>query len=491
MSGLRIYNTLTRRKDPFEPIEAGKVRMYVCGPTVYDSFHLGHARAAVVFDAVRRYLEYRGFEVTFVTNFTDVDDKIIKRAGEELAAGADIKAACAGVSKRYIDEYFAVTDALGVKRATHYPKATEEIGAMQKLVRTLVEKGHAYAAKSPHAPGASDVYFSVESFGNYGALSGKGGARDVVSRVAGEPNKHAPEDFALWKASKPGEPAWDSPWGPGRPGWHIECSAMSAKHLGVPFDIHGGGADLVFPHHENEIAQSECAFGRPFARVWMHNGFLKPADDAEKMSKSLGNVVWLKDVLEERSGSAVRLFLLGTHYRQPVAFAPRFLDAAEAGLERIRNALFEAARVASGAAADEARASDLVVKSDEARTAFRAAMDDDFNTPGALAPIYDLVRAMNEVAAARRAPSEEERKGLETAAACVHELAGVLGLDLMAGEGSSGGADAEAEKLLAARGEARKHRDFAEADRLRDELAAMGYEIKDRPDGTSTLRKKG
>ncbi len=376
---LAVYNDLTRTKEKFVPLEEGKVRFYVCGPTVYNFFHIGNARPFVMFDVFRRYLESLGYEVKYVQNFTDIDDKMIKRANEDGITVAEL-------AERFISEYYKDADALGIRRATVNPRATHEIAAIIEIIETLIEKGHAYEVDG-------DVYFNVASFNEYGKLS-KQSIDELLSgaRIDVDERKQQPLDFALWKAAKPGEPAWDSPWGPGRPGWHIECSAMSTKYLGKTIDIHGGGSDLIFPHHENEIAQSECANEAQFVRYWLHNAYL--LIDKEKMSKSLGNFLTVRDVRQKVNPLVLRFFLMSVHYRSPLNFSQEGLEQAKAALERLHNCyadmLFALDNRAAGEADETLRAA---VKA--AEEGFAAAMDDDFNTAGAVGCIFEMVRAIN------------------------------------------------------------------------------------------------
>jgi cysteinyl-tRNA synthetase len=465
---LTIHNTLNRKKEPFEPAEPGHVRMYVCGPTVYDSAHIGHARSVVVFDVVYRYLLALGYKVTYVRNFTDVDDKIIARAN---ALGTD----SASVAERYIREFHEDMDALLVKRPTLEPKATEHIPQIIEVCRTLVEKGAAYEA-------GGDLFFRVESFPGYGRLSGRRlEDMEAGARVGVDARKENPHDFVLWKAAKPGEPSWDSPWGAGRPGWHIECSAMSKEHLGMFFDIHGGGQDLIFPHHENEIAQSEAAFGKTFVRFWMHNGFVNI--DSEKMSKSLGNFLTLRGVLEAHHPEAVRLFLLSKHYRSPIDYTAQALEEAQTGLERAYAVL---ARMEEEGCREDMECA----RNGPYWERFRAAMDDDFNTAAALGVLFDAARKANRLldARIREAPLPECRDILR-----MGEVLGLLGEKPSVffarkkedGAKKSGVDPAHIEALLQKRAEARKAKDFKSADAIRDELAALGVTIKDSPAGTT------
>lgn len=378
--GLKIYNTLTRKKGDFQPLQPGKVGMYVCGMTVYDMCHLGHARSAVLFDVIYRYLMHRGYDVTFVRNFTDVDDKIINRAKE---LGEEWKS----LAERFIGEFYVDMDALGILRPTFEPRATEYIGEMQSLIERLVSSGHVYEANG-------DVMFSVNSFAGYGKLSGKR-IDELISgaRVEVDEKKRNPLDFALWKAAKPGEPFWESPWGPGRPGWHIECSAMSLRLLGEQFDIHGGGADLAFPHHENEMAQSEAATGKHFAKYWIHNGFVNIS--SEKMSKSLGNVLNIRDILKSVHPEALRLFLISSHYRSPLDYNQSSIKESASALERLYAAMAAVDEVSKRAGTSDQLPEELANINDR----FMQAMDDDFNTPRALAILFGVARAINRYSA--------------------------------------------------------------------------------------------
>ena len=460
---LHIHNSLTRRKAPFEPIEPGKVRMYVCGMTVYDYCHLGHARVLVVFDVIYRWLMRSGFDVTYIRNITDIDDKILARAVESGEPFGDL-------TERFIVAMHEDAAALAVLPPDDEPRATTHIDQIVAMIERLIDNGHAYAAEN------GDVYYAVASFPGYGRLSGKdpkdlrAGARVEVGEA-----KRDPLDFALWKAAKPGEPAWATPWGSGRPGWHIECSAMSTCRLGNHFDIHGGGADLQFPHHENEIAQSEGATGEPFVNVWIHNGFVRVND--EKMSKSLGNFFTVREILERYQAEEVRYFILSSHYRSPLNYDDSQLDGARAALTRLYTALrgLPAAEPAGG---------------EQARERFAAAMNDDFNTPEALAVLFELAREVNRLRGS-------ELQAAAALGAELRELAGVLGLleqdpeAYLRGEGSgnaAGPSDAEIEGLIAARAEARRARDFAEADRIRDQLQAAGIQLEDGAGGTSWRR---
>ena len=451
---MQIYNTMTRKKEELVPLVPGEVRMYACGPTVYNFFHIGNARPFIVFDTMRRYLEYKGFKVTFVQNFTDIDDKMIKRANEE---GTTVKE----LGDRFIKEYYQDADALGVERATVNPRATEHIQDIINLVQTLVEKGHAYPTEN------GDVYFSVRSFPSYGKLSGQN-IDDLENGARVDPGdvKRDPLDFALWKGEKPGEPSWDSPWGKGRPGWHIECSAMSMSILGESFDIHAGGQDLIFPHHENEIAQSEAATGRPFARYWMHNGYINV--DNQKMSKSLGNFFTVREIAEEFDLSAVRMFMLGVHYRNPVNFSRELIQQAEAALTRLRTARERLKDALRGEATEEDAAFMQELAAFKER--FEAAMDDDLNTADALGVLFDFARSANIFVTKPRGA-----EAIDAAAELFDKLTGVLGLAMEVKDQ----ADEKALALLEERQAARKAKDFKKADAIRDELKAMGYLVED------------
>ena len=490
---MRIYNTMTRTKEEFVPRKSGEVAMYVCGPTVYNYVHIGNTRTFLSFDMIRRYLTWRGYDVTFVQNITDVDDKIINRAREEGTTAAEI-------ASKYTDAFIDVMHGFNILDPTIRPKATEEIPAMLELVSDLVETGHAYVRDG-------SVYFKVRSFPSYGKLSG----RDVDDLRGGQREQHGgdfstdkddPLDFALWKAAKPGEPAWDSPWGPGRPGWHIECSAMSAKYLGLPLDIHGGGSDLVFPHHENEIAQSEAVSGGTFSDYWMHGGML--LIDAEKMSKSLGNFMLAKDVLENNDPNVVRLLMMQTHYRSPLDYSADRLAEAATSYERIATAVRNmkwAAGQMSGCATDTAAIDRLDTATARAREDFIEDMDDDFNTAGALGALFSLVAEGNTcLSAIETAPSVEGAAALEAAAGTIGELLGVLGIELPGAEADVWPAETvelaaqiasyegddpheAVDALLEARAAARKAKDWACADKVRDGLSGLGFVIEDTPAG--------
>jgi cysteinyl-tRNA synthetase len=467
----RVFNTLTRGKEDLAPLHAREVRMYVCGVTVYDLSHIGHGRSAIVFDVMRRYLKHRGHAVKFIKNFTDIDDKIIRKANQEGVSAQEI-------SERYIEEYRTDMASLGVAPADIEPKATEHVPQMIALIERLIAKGVAY-------PVEGDVYFEVRRFPGYGKLSGKNLEElQAGARVEVDERKRDPMDFALWKATKPGEPSWKSPWGQGRPGWHIECSAMAMQYLGEVLDVHGGGEDLIFPHHENEIAQSEAATGKPFARYWLHNGFVNLA--AEKMSKSLGNTLTIKDLVRRHDPEALRLYLLGTHYRHPLEFGDERIVEAGRALARLRSLKDEADRIASRGTPAPGPDHGLFDEVAAHRARFEAAMDDDFNTPQALGVLFDLARVLHGA-------REQVAQGTAGAGAFllgVGELvmlARVLGL--LEGARKEAAVDpqlkARIESLVYLRQEARRHRDFGEADRLRDELSRLGAVLEDTRDGTT------
>ncbi len=460
---LRVYNTLTREKSDFSPIEEGKVRMYVCGPTVYDSAHVGHAMSAMVFDVVRRYLIYLGYDVHYVMNFTDVDDKIIDRAKR---LGVDP----IELAEKYIEEYKKNLEDLNILPPTEHPRATNEIDAIIKMVERLIDKGAAYEVDG-------DVYFRVEKAKDYGKLSGrKLEEMNAGSRIRVDVRKENPMDFAVWKAAKKGEPAWDSPWGPGRPGWHIECSAMNLQHLGDQIDIHGGGNDLIFPHHENEIAQSEAITGKPFARYWMHNGMLQLK--GEKMSKSTGNLIPINEFLEDHSGDVMRLMVISSHYRSPLTFNDEVIEANERALERLLSAIKPTMEGASGAPAEITQK--LEEQVEITRKGFHDSMDEDFNTAGALGYLFDLARMINQ-ARSEGATAKE----LVTAQDLFKELTGVLGLKLETSEKAASSADAFIDLLLDLRQELRAKKEYQLSDRIRDELAEMGVIIEDTPQGST------
>ncbi|MCW5882515.1 MAG: cysteine--tRNA ligase [Anaerolineae bacterium] len=455
---LSIYNTLTRQKEIFEPLTPGQVSMYVCGVTVYSDAHVGHAMSSIVFDVIRRYLEHRGYHVRMAKNFTDVDDKIINRANQ---LGVD-PVTLAG---NYADAFLEELDLLNVKPAEISPRVSGEIPEIITMIQGLINKGHAYAA-------SGDVYYRRASFPDYGKLSRR--PLDEMEQGDTSTLKEDPSDFALWKAAKPGEPAWDSPWGPGRPGWHIECSAMSLHHLGPQIDIHGGGMELIFPHHENEIAQTEAYTGCvPFARYWMHNGLVRLNN--EKMSKSLGNIVTIRDFLKTHSADALRLFVLSSHYRTASTYTEESISAAEKGLDRFHAALRPARPAAQGAAPDA-----LNAQVDAARAAFAAAMDDDFSTPQALATLFELATAINRA-------RDEGVAGAPFAAAqaLLRELLHILGFRVESGEGQDMTAAPFIELLIQVRADLRQARQFALADQIRQQLADLGIVLEDSPTGTS------
>jgi cysteinyl-tRNA synthetase len=485
---MELFNTLTRRKEIFQPREPGKVRIYVCGPTTYNYIHLGNARPLVFFDTVRRYFIYRGYDVRYIQNFTDVDDKIINRSLEEGVAPLELAA-------KYIREYFKDADALNVLRADEHPKVSEHMPEIITLIEDLVRNGAAYVVEG-------SVYFEVRNFAGYGKLSGR--TLDDMragARVDVDPCKRDPMDFALWKAAKPGEPAWDSPWGRGRPGWHIECSAMALKYLGPGFDIHGGGFDLVFPHHENENAQSEAATGKPFVRFWLHNGFITVNE--EKMSKSLGNFFLVRDILAKFPPELVRFFLLSTHYRSPLDFDDQKLTAAGRGLERIKTSIRLLSEVLDREVDGNMPevAGDLSYRIDGFKHAFEKAMDDDLNTALAIGIIFDLAREVNTAVnrvGATVAPRDKEvfRKAMDY----FIKFNGVMGFfktasgsqkilfdhdgDRSGEEEGFGLVEKLIELIITVRGEARKKKDWATSDRLRDGLKELGIIIEDTPQGT-------
>ena len=465
---MKVYNTLTRKKEELVPITPGEIKMYACGPTVYNYIHIGNARPLCIFDILRRYLEYRGYNVKFVQNFTDIDDKIIRRANEEHVDFSEI-------SERYIKEFWTDADGLNVRHATINPKATENIDAIIQIISTLIEKGYAYEAQG-------DVYFSTEKFKDYGKLSHQpledleAGARIMVGEV-----KREPMDFAVWKAAKPGEPAWDSPWGKGRPGWHIECSAMNWRYLGDTIDIHCGGQDLIFPHHENEIAQSECFTGKPFAHYWMHNGYINV--DNVKMSKSLGNFFTVRDVAEKYGYEPIRYLLISAQYRSPINYSTDIIEQCIAALNRLytcRDSLDFELKNAVDAEHDGDKA--IIDGFNKYREQFIAAMDDDLNTADAIASIFELVRDINTNVVGKT-PS---RALVEGAIAMFDELTGVLGLVY---NRKTETLDSDVEALIEARTNARKEKNWAEADRIRDQLKEMGIVLEDTAQGVKWHRE--
>lgn len=467
---MKLYNTMSKQKEEFVPLEEGKVKMYVCGPTVYNFIHIGNARPMIVFDTVRRYFEYKGFDVNFVSNFTDVDDKIIKKANEEGVTAEEI-------SKRYIAECKKDMDGMNVKPATKNPLATEEIGGMVEMIQSLIDKGYAYEKNGT-------VYYRTRQFKEYGKLSHKNlddlrsGNRSLL--VSGEDEKEDPLDFVLWKPKKEGEPAWESPWSEGRPGWHIECSEMSKKYLGEQIDIHAGGEDLVFPHHENEIAQSEAANGKEFAKYWLHNAFLNI--DNRKMSKSLGNFFTVREISEKYDLQVLRFFMLSAHYRSPLNFSSDLMEAAKSGLDRIITATDNLKFLADNAKTETLTdiEDDALTKTQNYVAAFEKAMDDDFNTADAIAAIFDLVKYANTTA------NGDSSKAYVTALyELIVKLADVLGIVVDKKEELL---DADIEALIQERQAARKERNFARADEIRDELLAKGIILEDTREGVKWKR---
>ncbi|MBO8153525.1 MAG: cysteine--tRNA ligase [Thermovirga sp.] len=471
---IMIYNDLTRKKEPFIPQKEGKVGIYTCGPTVYDYFHIGNARPFIVFDAFRRFLETQGYEVTFVQNFTDIDDKMIKRAKE-------LNITVPQLAERYIKAYYEDADALGIKRPTVAPRATEHIEDIIALIEKIIKNNHAYVANG-------DVYFDVQSFPEYGKLS-KQSLEELQSgaRIEINPNKKHPLDFALWKAKKPGEPSWPSPWGEGRPGWHIECSAMAIKYLGETIDIHAGGSDLIFPHHENEIAQAEAATGKPFVKYWMHNGYLMI--NAEKMSKSLGNFLTAREARKKFHPAAIRLFMLSAHYRTPLNFSVENLINAAKGAERIRNCWNELVQA-------EALSENLGNLSEETKAInylqekFDANLKDDFNTAGAIGVLFEAVKSINQALTQER---KLDKNFIESAKAFMEYADNILGIidisDTLKMEGDTNELDEDLiNALVKEREEARKKKDFSKADEIRDKLSSMGIILEDTPSGTRWKR---
>ncbi|MDI6744669.1 MAG: cysteine--tRNA ligase [Thermodesulfovibrionales bacterium] len=484
---MRIYNTLTAEKEDFIPITEGRVDMYVCGVTVYDNCHIGHARSAIVFDVIQRYLRYKGFNVRFVRNFTDIDDKIINRAKKEGIPWDE-------VAKKYTAEFYQDMDSLGVARADIEPKATEHIKEMIEIVKGLIDKGYAYERDG-------SVYFEVDKFSEYGKLS-KRDKEDMIAgaRVEVDERKKDPMDFALWKASKEGEPFWESPWGKGRPGWHIECSAMSLKHLGESFDIHGGGADLIFPHHENEMAQSEAYTGKPFVKYWMHNGFI--TIDKEKMSKSLGNFFTIKEVLDKYDSEAIRFFLLSTHYRSLIEFSDELLKEAEVSIDRYYTTLtriadFTSREDSGGKTSPLEKTFEDVVNS--FREKFHAAMDDDFNTALAVGNIFELIRESNRFLDTK--PSGQKARELVTIAMeLLKEAGNMLNIFKKTPDEWQSAlmrtkkiplTESDIVSRIAAREEARQKKDWAAADAIRKELEEKGIILEDKKEGTGWKIKVG
>jgi cysteinyl-tRNA synthetase len=487
---LRIYNTLTRKKEEFTPLREGKVSMYVCGVTAYDRCHIGHARAAVVFDVIFRFLRHLGYEVTYVRNYTDVDDKIIRRAQQESVPSE-------AIAERYIREYEEDMQALGVERPSHEPRATENIPQIIALIQKLMDKGFAYSVDG-------DVYFSVEKFPAYGKLSGRNlEEMQAGARVEVDERKNNPLDFALWKSSKPGEPEWDSPWGKGRPGWHIECSAMSQRFLGESFDIHGGGKDLIFPHHENEIAQAEAASGKPFVRFWVHNGFVNI--DQEKMSKSLGNILAIRDLLQDYHPEALRLFLLSNHYRSPVDFSVQNMVEAKTNLNRFYAVLLGIENILAGRKGMipatppgvKGVGQEVLDKISTGKEKFLEAMEDDFNTALALGSLHDLTRTLNRAVEDKGFRKDPAAAGLlREGRARLLESGEILGLFREAPEKyfadqkkkflqAKGLPEGEIQDLMVKREAARQGKDWARADEIRAHAASLGILLEDGPQGTT------
>jgi cysteinyl-tRNA synthetase len=459
---MKLYNTLTRKKEEFKPLEEGKVKMYVCGPTVYDFIHVGNARPYIIFDTVRRYLEYKGYDVNYVQNFTDVDDKIIKKANAEGITSEE-------VANKYIEEALKDAQGLGVKEATTHPKATEEIDGMIEMIQILIDKGFAYEVNGT-------VYFQTAKFESYGKLSKKNQEDlEAGARIAINEEKRNPMDFVLWKPKKEGEPAWKSPWGEGRPGWHIECSVMSKKYLGDSIDIHAGGIDLIFPHHENEIAQSEAANGKPFAKYWIHNGFINI--DNKKMSKSKGNFFTVREITKDFPYEVIRFFMLTAHYRSPINFSRELMESARKSLERIQtgvynlNFLIENTKINTITEEEKKLSNEL----GQFKVKFCDAMDDDFNTADGVSAIFELIRFANI-----NTKEQSSKEWLEQVLALIKELSDVLGIKV---EKEQELLDEEIEQLIAKRQEARKNKDFALADKIRDDLKEQGIILEDTREG--------
>ncbi|WP_323721495.1 cysteine--tRNA ligase [Acetomicrobium sp.] len=472
--GLTLYNDLTRCKEEFMPLIQGKVGFYVCGPTVYDFIHIGNARPFVVFDVLRRYMEHKGLEVIYVQNFTDIDDKMINKANE---LGISVEE----LAERFINAYFEDIAPLGVKRATVHPFATEHIDEIIDLISRIMENGHAYVTEG-------NVYFDVKSFPEYGKLSGQSIEElQAGARIEVDVRKRHPLDFVLWKAKKAGEPWWDSPWGPGRPGWHIECSAMAMKYLGETVDIHGGGSDLIFPHHENEIAQAEAATGKQFVRYWVHNGYL--LINKEKMSKSLGNILTVREIIKKYQPLAVRLFILGAHYRSPLDFSDESLTQATRSLQRLRNCysdlMFHLERSQEKDVPDT-WLNDIV---DEGYGRFCEALDDDCNTAAALGVVFEVVRELNNYLKENVTPDKRALINARKFFATVEDIMGIIGIETILAK-TEEIPSSEIERLIKERDEARKMRDFARADSIRNELADRGIILEDTPFGTRWKRKE-
>ena len=466
---MRLYNTLTREKEEFKPIEPGKVKMYSCGPTVYNYFHVGNARPFIIFDVLRRYFEYKGYDVTFVQNFTDIDDKVIKKANEEGTTYDKI-------AEKYINEYFVDAKGLGIKKATYHPLATENMDGIIDMVKTLVDKGYAYES-------GGDVYYHTKAFKDYGKLSHQPMEElEAGARIDVNEQKKDPMDFALWKKAKPGEPSWTSPWGEGRPGWHIECSVMAKRYLGETIDIHSGGIDLSFPHHENEIAQSEAANGKPFANYWLHNAFLNI--DNKKMSKSLNNFFTVRDVANEVGYAPIRFFMLSAHYRSPINYTRDVIEQAQNALSRINSAInnikFLENNGTDGDMKDEEKQS--VENFAKYKTDFENAMDDDLNTADAIAAIFELIREINTLCAKSDVTKSYAKEAKEN----LFALCGVLGIGDISEDEML---DEEIENLIAQRTEARKNKNYAESDRIRDLLKEKGIVLYDTPQGVKWSRE--
>ena len=459
---IKVYNTLNKKKEEFIPLTPGEVKMYVCGPTVYNFFHIGNGRTFIVFDTIRRYFEYRGFKVDFVQNFTDIDDKMIKKANEE---GTTVKK----IGDTYVKEYYQDADALNIERATVNPRATEFIGEIIKFVKGLVDKGYAYEVDG-------DVYFSTKKFEGYGKLSGQN-IEDLQSgaRISVDERKKDPMDFAIWKAQKPGEPAWNSPWGMGRPGWHIECSCMAKKLLGETIDIHAGGSDLKFPHHENEIAQSEALTGEPFARYWLHSAFVNVNN--EKMSKSLNNFFTAREILERYDADVIRFLMLSAHYRQQLNFSEDLLESAKASVERIYNAIGNLENLIDEVSREEMNEEEkaYLESLNKYKEKYIEKMDDDFNTADAITAIFDLIKDTNT-----NITIDSSKELAQKALELIRELGAPLG---MFQKSTKGNLEEEIEALIAKRQQARKDRDFTLADKIRDELKDRGIVLEDTPQG--------
>lgn len=478
---MKVYNTLTGKLENFDPIDDKKVGIYACGVTVYDLCHIGHARSAVVFDVIVRYLRYEGYDVKFVRNFTDIDDKIIKRANQEGVSWRE-------VAEKYTEEYYRDMDRLGIMRADIEPKATDHINEMIEIVKRLIEKGYAYEVEEGEA---KSIYFSVERFPQYGKLSKKK-IEELIhgARVEVDERKKSPLDFALWKASKPDEPWWDSPWGKGRPGWHIECTAMSLKHVGETLDIHGGGADLIFPHHENEIAQSEAYTGKPFAKYWIHNGFV--TINKEKMSKSLGNVLNIRELLDKYDSEALRLFLLSSHYRSPIEFNHEYIKEAEAMLDRFYSTSMRIDELKSLNQGSVGITQELKPLLDELKTKFKESMDDDFNTAKAIGILFEFIKELNRFMD-KKPSSEEEIVLLRESEAILRELGGVLNIfqrkaiewyrDLLNLK-KIDITENQIEEFIKERTQARKEKNWQRADEIRNFLFSKGIILEDKPDKT-------